>query len=275
MKKLNYFTERRNSLLTTSKTFLLALVAGTFLACGEQAEENAVEEPAAVEVGEVENETEWNYENTDWETGDNHCATKVQSPIDIDPTEAIEARLPELVYEYEPFQMNIVDNGHTIQLAGSENSAVVIDDVRYEFLQMHFHAPSEHTLNGETFPMEMHLVHRQEGKDNLLVLGIFIEEGAENEYLGGIFSEFPEEKETEVSTELTLDLDDFIPEGSDYYTYLGSLTTPPCTVGVNWFVFGEAVTASAEQIAEFTNIYEGSARPVQPLENRRVFTAME
>lgn len=280
MKKNNFFgkIQRLFDRSMFYKYLLIVLLSTTLVACGENTGEADVQEPMAEEpvaAGTAAVE-EWNYENTNWgELGDNECATSVQSPINIQPDDVIEASLPEIEYEYEPFAMRIIDNGHAIQVMGSENSAVVIDDIRYKFLQMHFHAPSEHTLEGESFPLELHLVHRAEGTDNLAVFGVFIEEGDENPSLGDVFEEIPEELETEVETNVSVNLTDFIPESDRYYTYLGSLTTPPCTVGVKWYIFGSPLTASAEQIKAYTDLYDDTARPVQPLNNRRVFTAVE
>lgn len=277
MKKLFFLEKQKiNCFSSFYRYFLMFLLAGTFVACGEQQEENNIEEPLGEETAVMEDEDEWNYENVNWAEGGNlECATKVQSPIDILPEDAIEADLPEIEYEFEPFDMTIVDTGHGIQVLGSQNNGVTIDDTRYEFLQMHFHAPSEHTLEGEAFPLELHLVHRAEGSDNLAVLGVFIQEGEENSFIEDVFAEIPEEDGTEVQTAISLNLTEFIPEDDTYYTYIGSLTTPPCTVGVTWFVFGEPITATAEQIQVYTDLYDNTARPVQPLNNRRVFTPSE
>lgn len=249
------------------------------ISCGDEQEPvNAGEEALTEESLEAETEVEeetWDYENTDWEAmAETDCNTAVQSPVDIRPEEAIPAQLPGITYEYEPFQMIIVDNGHTIQGYGSENSFITVGDKRYKFVQFHFHSPSEHTVNGEAFPLELHLVHQEVGTDDLAVVGVFIEEGEENKLLGDVFGEIPSEEKVEQETNVMLNLQDIIPPAQDYYTYIGSLTTPPCTVGVNWILYKEPVQASTEQIGLFTEVYDNTARPVQPLQNRRVFTTM-
>ena len=248
------------------------------VSCGEEQKETAVEEETSEESLEPEeNEEEaWNYENTNWEEmEDTECESAVQSPVDINPDEAIPAKLPEIQYEYQPFQMRIVDNGHTIQASGTNDSYITVGKKRYQFRQFHFHAPSEHTVNGKAYPLEMHLVHQEAGTGNLAVIGVFIEEGSGNDFLEGVFSRVPSEEKTEEQTDLTINLSDFIPPEQSYYTYLGSLTTPPCTVGVNWILFDEPIQASAEQIAQFGESYQNTARPVQPLDNRRVYTTMQ
>ena len=249
----------------------------TSFSCGEEqkevvAEEEISEEPLETEEAEVES---WNYENTNWEEmGDSDCNTAVQSPVDINPDEEIPAKLPEIEYEYQPFQLRIVDNGHTIQGAGTENSFISVGEKRYQFIQFHFHSPSEHTVNGEAYPLEMHLVHQEMGTTNLAVVGVFIEEGNANRFLENIFTRIPSEEKIEEQTDLNMNLSDFIPPEQTYYTYIGSLTTPPCTVGVDWILYDEPIEASAEEIALFTDLYQDTARPVQPLDNRRVYTTM-
>lgn len=247
------------------------------VSCGEQQTETVEEEVSEDSLeAETSDADSWNYENTNWqEIEDTDCNTAVQSPVDINPDEAIPAKLPEINYEYEPFQMKIVDNGHTVQASGSEDSFITIGKKRYQFRQLHFHSPSEHTVNGEAYPLEMHLVHQETGTGDLAVIGIFIEEGSGNNFLTEVFSRIPSEEKVQEQTDLTLNLSNFIPPEQTYYTYLGSLTTPPCTVGVDWILFDEPIQASTEEIAQFAQPYDNTARPVQQLQNRRVYTTLE
>ncbi|WP_017730968.1 carbonic anhydrase [Nafulsella turpanensis] len=280
--KKNRKNKNDNTQFFSRPFFAFLLMAAVMMGCGGAeegevaAEEEVFDEPTAVEEEEPAAEL-WNYENANWEEIENtDCATNVQSPVNIIPDDAIPALLDDIEYNYEPFPMTIVDNGHTIQAYGAENSTIVLDEKDYKFLQLHFHAPSEHAVEGEHFPMEMHLVHQEVGSDDLVVLGIFIEEAEEvNPFLEKIFAELPDEEGVPVETEVEITLSDFIPPSQKYYTYIGSLTTPPCTVGVNWILFEEAIPASAEQIAQFKALYSNTARPLQELENRRVFTTME
>lgn len=272
---MNTLIDIKGSYKTILSLSLLLFVLG-MAGCVVETEQEAettdttdTTEPVATDEQEAE---EWDYENTNWEEiSDTECRSNVQSPVNIDTSNVILAHLADINYEYEPFSMKIVDNGHTVQVHGTENSYITVEKKRYQFKQFHFHNPSEHTINGKTYPLEMHLVHQEEGMENLVVLGVFIEEAATpNSFLEKVFVEIPEEKELEVQTDITLTLSDYIPPAQDHYTYIGSLTTPPCTVGVDWVLFKEPISASREQIARFTDMYANNARPVQPLNNRRV-----
>lgn len=273
MKELKIFRGQSNS-------WVMLLFFAGLVACGDEPQQEPVEqEETTEETATQDSETVelWDYENTNWEQiGNNQCSSAVQSPVNIDTDEVIPAQLSEIEYEYEPFEMSIVDNGHTIQVQGTENSFITVEGKRYQFMQFHFHSPAEHTIDGERLPLEMHLVHLEEGTENLVVLGILIEEGTtENSFLEKVFSEIPEEKEEMKSTDVQLNLSDYIPPAQTHYTYVGSLTTPPCTVGVDWIVFEEPITASSEQLEEFSQVYDDNSRPVQPLDNRRVLKSME
>ncbi|MFD2515905.1 carbonic anhydrase [Pontibacter locisalis] len=258
---------------------LFLMLATGLSACGGETETEAVsDEPAAVEADAGSAKTiEWDYENTNWEQiSGTECRASVQSPVNINTQEVIEAELADIRYEYEPFPMKIVDNGHTVQVYGTERSFITVEGKRYQFKQFHFHYPSEHTINGERHPLEMHLVHQEEGTSNLAVLAVFIEEAnTANPFLEKVFTQIPVQKEEEVQTEVQLTLSDYIPPSQMHYTYIGSLTTPPCTVGVDWIVFREPIQASEEQIAKFSALYANNARPVQPLNNRRVLKTEE
>lgn len=269
-------SRKDNYLKFITKFFLITGLAVFTVACGEERNEATVEAPEREVQQEVDTgAVEWNYENTNWEEiGDNECALNVQSPVNIETESAIPAQLGDIQYEYDPFPMTIVDNGYTVQVYGTEDSFVTVADKRYQFKQFHFHSPAEHTIDDTTHPLEMHLVHQEEGTDNLVVLGVFIEEGQSNEFLENVFSEIPEEEKSEVATDITIDLSDYIPPAQTFYTYIGSLTTPPCTVGVDWVVFEEPIQASSEQIQKFADRHGNSARPVQPLKNRRVLKSM-
>ena len=267
--------------LEKSTVFLLLFLLVSFISCGDKNQEpvdqNLTEETDTITTNQQQDEDYWDYENTNWEEiSDSECRSAVQSPVNIVTEDVIEADLADIEYEYEPFAMRIVDNGHTIQVHGTEDSYITVEGKRYQFRQFHFHYPSEHTIDGKQYPMEMHLVHQEEGTSNLAVLGIFLEEAQNsNEFLQKVLAEIPEEKEQEVTTDVQVDLSDYIPPSQVHYTYIGSLTTPPCTVGVDWIVFSEPIQASREQLDMFSSRYSNNARPPQPLNNRRVLKSME
>lgn len=220
---------------------------------------------------EVEKYTaHWEYENTDWENlGYSSCGGNSQSPINIPTAQTIVSdNLPEAVYFYNDFEMKIVDNGHTIQVNNSqENVYVTYNGIQYRFIQFHFHRASEHRIDNISSEMELHTVH-QDADGNLLVFGYMIEAGAANAFLQTVFDHIPQEKKVEIATGVQINLTDIEPEDDAYYTYSGSLTTPPCSAAVQFVIFKEKMQASEAQIAFFSSFYDNNIRPVQPLNNR-------
>ena len=204
------------------------------------------------------------------------CADgKSQSPIDIAKTSP--ASLPKLRAKFSPANLRIVhhehladeiNNGHTIQVNYSEGDTMTIGDTNYELIQFHFHAPSEHTVHGKQYPMEMHFVHKSPS-GALAVIGVFIEKGAHNAAFDPIFSNLPREKGVESHFEhVQVNVDDLLPHSHKSYRYDGSLTTPPCSEGVKWIVMRSPIQLSSAQIWWFTSRIEGNNRPVQPLHHR-------
>lgn len=142
-------------------------------------------------------------------------------------------------------------------------------------IQFHFHKPSEHTIDGQSFPMELHIVHRNPANGALAVVGVMLAEGDEaNAAYSIVFDNLPaEEGEPDEESALTINVADLLPEDTEtFFTYEGSLTTPPCSEIVRWLVLAQPVTLSSEQIAAFGAIYEVNARPVLPLNTRDLFT---
>ncbi len=207
------------------------------------------------------------------------CADgRAQSPIDITKTTSTSGA-PALKADFAPAALRIVhhehmadgiNNGHTIQVNYSEGDTLTVGDASYQLAQYHFHAPSEHTVDGKHFPMEMHMVHKApDGK--LAVVGVFIEEGQPNAAFDPVWSNLPKQKgvETHLSG-VKVDVDALLPRARTTYRYDGSLTTPPCSEGVKWFVMTTPIQLSATQIGQFTAIIKGNNRPVQPLNGRPV-----
>jgi carbonic anhydrase len=196
------------------------------------------------------------------------CSTgHAQTPIDINHAYAEPIGLDDVVFHYHPLQSNILNNGHTIQVNLPQGDAIEVDGDYYELAQFHFHAPSEHKLDGRRYPIELHLVHK-DAKGNLAVVGIFLEEGAENKGLDPVFAtmELKAGQEKPIASELDVSL--FLPPDHEMMRYTGSLTTPPCSEGVRWIVFTQPVTASAEQLGRFQKMYDHNARPIQALNGR-------
>jgi carbonic anhydrase len=189
-----------------------------------------------------------------------------QSPIDLQG--AISADLPAIEVHYEPVPLNIFNNGHTIQVNVAPGNYLRFAEQEFELLQFHFHHPSEHTLAGQPFPMEMHLVH-QNARRELAVLGVFLKEGTENPELRLIWDAMPRQKtEPETIAGVTIDVAKLLPGDRTLFEYFGSLTTPPCSETVTWMVFQEPVEVSPSQVTLFKNIFPLNARPVQPLSRR-------
>ncbi|WP_457352748.1 carbonic anhydrase [Roseateles sp. P5_D6] len=197
------------------------------------------------------------------------CAMgQTQSPIDIRTTDVQSAALPAISFDYKPTPLKIIDNGHTVQVNIAPGSSITVGDKRYELLQFHFHKPSEERVNGKAYPLVAHLVHKSEdGK--LAVVAVLMDKGARLPLIQAVFDNLPKAKEQESSVAgLGIDLNALLPDNRAYYSFAGSLTTPPCSEGVSWFVLKTPVQVSAEQIARFGRVYAMNARPVQPLNGR-------
>ncbi len=216
----------------------------------------------------------WEYEGNEdgpavWGNLDTRFAAcsqgKAQSPIDLKAP--LTGNLTNIKFSYQSSALNIFNNGHTIQVNYDAGSFITYNETQYDLLQFHFHHPSEHTLDGKAFAMELHFVHRS-GAGNLAVVGVMITEGQENEALKSVFDNLPTAKGDPQPTQLMTDAAKIIPQNAGYYTYSGSLTTPPCTEGVRWLVLDKPIELSAAQIEAFAKIFELDARPVQPLNDR-------
>lgn len=196
------------------------------------------------------------------------CAEgKSQSPIDI--SNPVPQDVANIVFHYQPSKVNIINNGHTIQVNYDAGSAIELEGGRYDLLQFHFHAPSEHAINGKLAAGELHLVHKSaDGK--LAVVGILIETGADNPAFKSTWDNLPSAAGPQQRLSAEVDAAAMLPAGLGTYRYEGSLTTPPCTEGVKWIVMVEPVEMSAAQLAAFTHIYKGNNRPLQALEGRRL-----
>lgn len=246
--------------------WVLCASAVLTLGCGEE-DTDTDEETAAHWTYEGESGPEyWGDLDEEWAT----CLEGLeQSPVDLDSALAAE-ELDEILTSYSASGVHIINNGHSIQYNYDEGSEVLIGDHAYGLLQFHFHASSEHEVDGMPYEMEMHLVHSDDA-GNLAVLGVFITEGEENADLSAAgWDMLPAaEGDTFEDDEGSIDATVLIPGGLTW-RYTGSLTTPPCTEGVNWTVFQTPITLSASQIAAFTDLYDANHRPVQDLNGRDV-----
>ena len=196
------------------------------------------------------------------------CASgRRQSPIDI--RDGIRVDQPAIEFGYRPSQFRVVDNGHTVQ-AYVGGSSITLLGKRYELIQFHFHRPSEERVNGRGFDMVVHFVHKSE-EGRLAVVAVLMEAGVENSFIQTVWNHIPLEKNQDVAPPSTLiDPGAFLPADRGYFSYMGSLTTPPCTEEVLWLVMRQPVQVSAEQIATFARLYRNNARPIQPTFGRLI-----
>jgi carbonic anhydrase len=192
---------------------------------------------------------------------------KEQSPVDL--AKGIPAMMGDPVVKWVPGALEVVNNGHTIQVTCPKGSVLMLDGISYELLQYHFHRPSEHTVAGVSFDMEVHFVHRNDG-GNLAVLGVLIKPGEANSAIETIWRVMPELGGETAKTDTMLHPAAMLPKDSTTFHYAGSLTTPPCSEVVSWVVYRQPITASAEQIARFARLFPHNARPVQPLNRRKL-----
>jgi len=208
---------------------------------------------------------------TDW--GNRECRVeanvdRILALLDDAGARATFFTLGWIAERYPQVVRRIVDNGHTVQVALDAGSLTVTGKT-YEFVQFHFHKPSEEKINGQGFDMVAHLVHRaDDGK--LAVVAVLLERGAENPFIQTLWNNLPLERQQEVRVAASLDLNALLPANRNYFTYMGSLTTPPCSEGVLWLVMKQPVAVSPDQIAVFSRLYPRNARPIQPVAGRLI-----
>jgi carbonic anhydrase len=212
-----------------------------------------------------EGPTEWGKLDSNYDS----CSSgRTQSPIDI--KDAKEADLPALKFGYQSTPLNIVDNGHTIQVNYGPGSTLTIGKNIYALKQFHFHHPAEERINGRDFPMVAHLVHT-DARGHLAVVAVLFTLGSANPLIDTLWKNIPREKETPHHIDsISIQVRDLLPKDRSYYTFLGSLTTPPCTEGVSWYVLKGHTTVSPQQVATFASIYPKNARPIQPSNGREI-----
>lgn len=232
--------------------------------------------PASAEEAHTAHATHWSYEGegapAHW--GDLKpefiaCKTGThQSPIDINSKTA--PKPGDIAFSYSGIATDIVNNGHTLQVNFAQGSTITVNGKLYTLLQFHFHSPSEHTVDGKPADMVVHLVHKSDD-GQLGVIGVLMDAGKNNKVLASLWARMPKhEGETVELHNMKVDLMALLPKNTSYYNYTGSLTTPPCSEGVNWMVMSHRVTVSKEQIDAFTRLFPHSTRPVQALNDRTI-----
>ncbi|MBC6315575.1 carbonic anhydrase [Listeria grandensis] len=236
----------------------LVLVAGCASNSDEKAD--AKDAPKHEEHLDYKDQKSWQFESG-----------KSQSPINIETTKTepmIDAGNMEL--NYSQTALDEEDNGHSIQVG--MNGQAAINGRQFDLKQVHFHAKSEHTVDGKHYPIEAHFVNAgQDGR--LAVIGVFFKEGKENPAFETILSNVKKGEKIDLNTPLNVPA--LIPTNKTYYHYLGSLTTPPLAENVEWYVMENPVEVSKEQIVAFNKYYDHNNREVQPLHERPVLKHTE
>ena len=234
-----------------------------------------------VKVQDSSHEIEWSYEG---ETSPEHwaeleknsdCSGTRQSPINILDINVVEDENKEstieLYYSPKTILKKVRNNGHSIQFDFDKGDSITYNKINYNLVQIHFHEPSEHTINGVRYPIEIHLVHQSKEK-YYTVLSVFGIEGEESEAIEEMESFLPLKKGEERKINKAFDLSRIFPENKTYYSYSGSLTTPPCTERVQWVVFKEPIIISLEEVLKLKdNMPLENYRDEQPLNDRTVF----
>jgi carbonic anhydrase len=215
----------------------------------------------------------WDYEG---EMGPEHwgkefptCGKgKSQAPLNIKgPFEKVRFNV---VPDYKPGPLKIINNGHTIQVNVVPGSKLRIDGKAFDLLQFHFHRPSEEHINGKPSAMVIHFVHKNDAGE-LAVLGVLLQEGNENPGIKTLWSYAPPKEGPEVAPDnVAFNPNNLLPREMEFFHYDGSLTTPPCTEKVKFFILKSQVNISKEQITQFP--FKMNARPIQALNDRKILT---
>jgi carbonic anhydrase len=223
--------------------------------------------------------THWSYEGP---TGVDHwgdldpdyAACKIgkeQSPIDI--RNAKKAQLPAIRFEYKSGPLKIINNGYTavrVNYPPGNGNFLLVGDQRYELTQFHFHHPSEESIHGQPYDMVIHLMHEASG-GKVAAVAVLLKAGNANTIVHQLWEHMPKTPgKEEVIAGVEVNPAGLLPRDTSYYTYMGSLTAPPCTEGVNWFVLKTPVDISTEEISAFAALYPHDVRPPQPLNGRVV-----
>ncbi|MGC6486105.1 MAG: carbonic anhydrase [Planctomycetota bacterium] len=190
-----------------------------------------------------------------------------QSPIDL--RGAQRADLAPLRFDYRPVSVRLVYNGHSVQEDEDGASHLVVGEDAYELKQFHFHSPSEHTVDGRLFEMEVHFVH-ESAAGEVAVVSVLVERGAHNAAFDSMWRALPDRDHPTGRSEERVEVASLLPAAPDYFAYRGSFTTPPCTEGVRWFVMRQPIQLAPAQLATFRRVIYGNNRPVQPQNGRAI-----
>lgn len=199
------------------------------------------------------------------------CKTGTQqAPVDITGPQVV--HLSAIHFADHPAPLKIIDNGHTIRqnFAPGNGNTITVDNKTYELQQLHFHHPSEETIDGKHLAMTTHMVYGS-ADGHIAVIGVLVKEGRSNPLISTLWDNLPPEKNKERdSSAVEVNAIQLVPAKHSYYKYAGSLTIPPCPEGLTFSIMDTPMEFSKEQIAKFVAIYPDNARPVQHLNGRVV-----
>ncbi len=189
-----------------------------------------------------------------------------QSPINL--SNPIAAQMQDFQLSYTPVTVLASNPGYTLVADfKTPGNSITLKGETFPLIEMHFHQPAEHPMNGKIYPLEAHFVHIN-ADGAIIALGVFLEEGPENPGLKALVSAFKTANDTEHAVQVLFNPNDLQPPKGPFYRYEGSLTTPPCREGVTWLVQQTPITLSSEQLAMIKSLMETNARPVQKMHAR-------
>jgi carbonic anhydrase len=193
---------------------------------------------------------------------------KEQSPIDIRGAH-VNKSLPPIEFHYISGSMTLTNTGHTVQVTAPAGSYIVVNGTRYDLVQFHFHHPGEEAVKGKLPDMTLHLVHKSaDGK--IAVVAVRLNEGEPNAVLAALWQHLPKTAGATDKLTETMSPAGLLPTDRGYWTYEGSLTAPPCTEGVRWFIFEQQVEISRAQLKAFAALYKVNSRMIQDTHGRKI-----
>ena len=218
---------------------------------------------------ETTHEKHWDYSQngpTHWGDFSKTCAKgHAQSPINIISGKSVHLNTKYKLHLDEDLHTTakVIDNGHSIKVTPKAGGTIELNGEKFRLLQFHFHGKSEHTVDGKRYDMVAHLVHQNPKTKQLAVIAVFFEEGKNNPTLDNVLSG--------LNKEIRIDPADLLPTDlQHYFHYIGSLTTPPCSENVQWYLLKQPAQASKDQIEAFRKYYVDNERPVQELYDRTI-----
>jgi len=193
---------------------------------------------------------------------------KQQSPIDIRGAKVDKALQP-IEFHYLSGPVKLLNNGHTVRIDVAPGSYIVFNGVRYDLVEFHFHHPAEDLVAGKLADLQIDLVHKS-GDGHLAIIGVRVNEGAVNGSLAALWPSLPQTPGATASLEDYFNPLGLLPPDRSYWTYLGSITVPPCTEGVRWIAMQNSTELAQDQIQTFARLYPDDARQPQPLHGRKI-----